>query len=66
MDSIDQLRTLPSRTGATKLVVQTMEATENAMVMRFIQILRYNVFNALEVTPELVTDEGRRPEGMNI
>lgn len=60
MDFIDQLRLLASRISNTKSVVQTEEATKNAMIMPFIQILGYNVFDPLEVTPELVADVGTK------
>lgn len=60
MDFIDQLRLLASRIANTKAVVQTEEATKNAMIMPFIQILGYNVFDPLEVTPELVADVGTK------
>ncbi|MET0356756.1 MAG: type I restriction endonuclease, partial [Cellvibrio sp.] len=36
------------------------EATKNSMVMPFIQILGYNVFDPLEVTPELISDIGTK------
>ena len=58
MDFIDQLRLLANRIATTKDLVQTEEATKNAMIMPFIQILGYNVFDPLEVTPELVADIG--------
>jgi hypothetical protein len=60
MDFIDQLRILSSRIANTRSVVQTEEATKNAMVMPFIQILGYNVFDPTEVTPELVADVGTK------
>ncbi len=60
MDVIDQLRLLASRISTTKSMIQTEEATKNAMVMPFIQILGYNVFDPLEVTPELVADVGSK------
>lgn len=60
MDFIDQLRLLATRIANTKAVVQTEEATKNAMIMPFIQILGYNVFDPLEVTPELVADVGTK------
>lgn len=58
MDFIDQLRALSSRIANTKDLIQTEEATKNAMIMPFIQALGYNVFDPLEVTPELVADVG--------
>jgi hypothetical protein len=60
MDFIDQLKGLSSRIANTKNMIQTEEATKNAMVMPFIQILGYNVFDPLEVTPELVSDVGTK------
>lgn len=60
MDFIDQLRALASRIANTKDLIQTEEATKNAMVMPFIQALGYNVFDPLEVTPELVADVGTK------
>jgi hypothetical protein len=60
MDFIDQIRTLASRIEGTKNLVQTEEATKNAMVMPFIHALGYNVFDPLEVTPELIADVGTK------
>ena len=60
MDFIDQLRALAARIAITKDMIQTEEATKNAMVMPFIQILGYNVFDPLEVTPELIADVGTK------
>lgn len=58
MDLIDQLRGLSARIMTTKDLIQTEEATKNAMVMPFIQALGYNVFDPTEVTPELCADVG--------
>lgn len=60
MDLIEGLRLLSSRIANTKNLIQTEEATKNAMVMPFIQLLGYNVFDPLEVTPELVADVGTK------
>lgn len=60
MDFIDQLRALSSRIATVKDMIQTEEATKNAMVMPFIQLLGYNVFDPTEVTPELVADIGTK------
>jgi hypothetical protein len=60
MDLIDQLRQLASRIANTKALIQTEEATKNAMVMPFIQLLGYNVFDPTEVTPELIADIGTK------
>ena len=60
MDLIDQLNALASRIRTTKDLIQTEEATKNAMVMPFIQFLGYNVFDPTEVTPELIADIGTK------
>ena len=60
MDFIDHLRVLSSRISNTKDIIQTEEATKNSMVMPLIQILGYNVFDPLEVTPELIADVGTK------
>lgn len=60
MDFIDEVRTLAARVAAAKDMVQTEEATKNAMVMPFIHLLGYNVFDPLEVTPELIADVGTK------
>jgi hypothetical protein len=60
MDFIDQVRALASRVAQAKDMLQTEEATKNAMVMPFIQLLGYNVFDPLEVTPELIADVGTK------
>lgn len=60
MDFIDQIRVLATRVITAKDVIQTEEATKNAMIMPFIQLLGYNVFDPLEVTPELIADVGTK------
>jgi predicted type IV restriction endonuclease len=60
LDFIDHLRVLASRVAANKDNIQTEEATKNAMIMPLIQILGYNVFDPLEVTPELIADVGTK------
>ena len=60
MDFIDHLRSLSARISTVWDRIQTEEATKNAMIMPFIQILGYDVFNPLEVTPELVADVGTK------
>ncbi|WP_293368314.1 type I restriction endonuclease [Nevskia sp.] len=60
MDFIDQLRVLASRIAVTKSLIQTEEATKNAMIMPLIQALGYNPFDPFEVTPELVADVGTK------
>lgn len=60
MDLIDQIRTIAARAENTKHIIQTEEATKNAFIMPFIQALGYNVFDPLEVAPELVADIGTK------
>ena len=60
MDFIDHLRDLATRIAKVRAVIQTEEATKNAMIMPLIQILGYNVFDPLEVTPELIADVGTK------
>lgn len=60
MDFIDHLRVLSSRIANTKDMIQTEEATKTSMVMPLIQILGYNVFDPMEVTPEFVADIGTK------
>ena len=45
MDLVDQLRELALRISKIKDTIQTEEATKNALIMPFIQILGYNVFD---------------------
>jgi hypothetical protein len=60
VDLIDNLKALAARIASTRALIQTEEATKNAMVMPFIQLLGYNVFDPTEVTPELVADIGTK------
>lgn len=60
MDFIDHLRALAARIESNKDLIQTEEATKTAMIMPFIQLLGYNVFDPTEVTPELVADVGTK------
>lgn len=60
MDLIDELKLLSKKISSIKSIIQTEEATKNAMVMPFIQALGYNVFDPHEVTPELIADVGTK------
>lgn len=60
LDYIDQLRILSARIRNTKDMIQTEEATKTSMIMPLIQILGYNVFDPLEVTPEFIADIGTK------
>ena len=56
MDFKDSIFQLAERVSALKESIQTEEATKNAFIMPFIQILGYDVFNPLEVVPEMDCD----------
>jgi len=58
MDFKDQIAQLASRVDKMIPQIQTEEATKNALVMPFIQILGYDVFNPFEVNPEFIADLG--------
>ena len=56
----DDLATLASRASQLRERVETEEATKNALVMPFIQVLGYDVFDPAEVVPEFSADVGTR------
>jgi hypothetical protein len=58
MDFIDRIRDLAGRIAKQRDLIQTEEATKNAMIMPFLSALGYDVFNPTEVTPELNADIG--------
>lgn len=58
MDFIDQLKALAAKVPALCDILQTEEATKNALVMPFIRILGYDIFDPTEVVPELTADVG--------
>jgi hypothetical protein len=60
MDFIDQLKALAGKVPALCDILQTEEATKNALVMPFIRILGYDIFDPTEVVPEFVADIGTK------
>ena len=56
MDFKDSILQLSKRVTSLKESIQTEEATKNAFIMPFIQVLGYDVFNPLEVVPEMDCD----------
>lgn len=58
MDFKDQIKQLGERVSKLKEQINTEEATKNAFIMPFMQILGYDVFNPLEVVPEFISDIG--------
>lgn len=60
MDFKDNIRHLSERIMKLKDSIQTEEATKNAFIMPFINALGYDVFDPLEVVPEMVCDIGMK------
>jgi hypothetical protein len=58
MDFKDQITQLASRVEKILPQLKTEEATKNALIMPFIQVLGYDVFNPFEVNPEFIADIG--------
>ncbi|RWY49175.1 type I restriction endonuclease [Mucilaginibacter gilvus] len=58
MDFKDQITQLASRVEKMLPQLKTEEATKNALIMPFIQVLGYDVFNPFEVNPEFIADIG--------
>ena len=58
MEFADQIRNLAERAFEMKDVLNTEEATKNALIMPFINNLGYDVFNPTEVIPEFTADVG--------
>lgn len=55
-----KLEQLHQRVDTLKEQINTEEATKNAFVMPFIQILGYDIFNPTEVIPEFICDIGTK------
>lgn len=60
MDFKDQIHQLATRIASMKEQIKTEEATKNAFIMPFIQMLGYDVFNPLEVVPEMDCDIAKK------
>ena len=60
MDLKLKLEQLHQRVIGLKDQINTEEATKNAFVMPFIQILGYDIFNPTEVIPEFICDIGTK------
>ncbi len=55
-----KLEQLHQRVDSLKAQITTEEATKNAFVMPFIQIMGYDIFNPIEVIPEFICDIGTK------
>jgi len=60
MDFKDSIKQIAERIEKLKDNLQTEEATKNAFILPFIQALGYDVFNPLEVLPEMTCDIGTK------
>ena len=58
MELIDSIRQIAKVYTERKDIIQTEEATKNALIMPFISALGYNVFDPTEVVPEFTADVG--------
>ena len=60
MDFIGNIKKLAKKALSQKDLLDTEEATKNALIMPFIQELGYNVFDPQEVRPEYTADIGTK------
>ena len=60
MDFKDLIKQIAERVEKLKDNLPTEEATKNALILPFIQMLGYDVFNPLEVLPEMTCDLGMK------
>lgn len=58
MDFIDEIRQFSQRVSSLKEMLTTEEATKNALILPFFQLLGYDVFNPMEFVPEFTADVG--------
>ena len=59
MDSGDEIKALAENSKISENIC-TEEATKNALIMPFLNILGYNVFDPTEVVPEFTADHGTK------
>ena len=60
MDSSEQLRSFIARIPKLTESIGTEEATKTALILPFLDILGYNVFDPTEVIPEFTADHGTK------
>ena len=60
MDFSDEIKALATRIPKVSENICTEEATKNALIMPFLNILGYNVFDPAEVVPEFTADHGTK------
>ena len=60
MDFIDEVKTRSARFAQRLEHLDTEEATKNALILPFIQMLGYHIFDPTDVVPEFVADVGTK------
>jgi len=60
MDFGDEIKALATKIPKVSEKICTEEATKNALIMPFLNILGYNVFDPTEVVPEFTADHGTK------
>lgn len=60
MDFIDEVRTRSSRFASRIDHLETEEATKNSLVLPFIEMLGYTIFDPTQVVPEFTADVGTK------
>ncbi len=60
MDFLDEIRALATRKRDQLEHLKTEEAAKTSLVMPFIQVLGYNIFDPTEVVPEFGADVGKK------
>ena len=60
MDFIDEVRTRSGRFASRVEHLDTEEATKNSLVLPFIQMMGYSIFDPTEVVPEFTADVGTK------
>ncbi len=60
MDLIDEIKALSSKISKQIEAIKTEEATKNALIMPFISMLGYDIFDPTEVVPEFTADHGTK------
>ena len=58
MDFIDQIKQFSAKIQEVKGQIQSEEATKHSLILPFVQLLGYNVFDPGEVIPEFTADVG--------
>jgi hypothetical protein len=60
MDFIDEVRQFSEKAKSVVPHLKTEEATKTSLILPFLQILGYNIFDPLEVVPEFTADVGTK------